>query len=258
MTEIIVSLFRKMNEQTSNLGEFRRQYDTNQIARYFGLILGIGFIAGGVYFLYLAFKESEPILWAVMGFCFLFTLLLGLFLIKRFRDNRGGAIKIHEKGLDITINNKRYIGTWEDFEWVKEIIIENRAKGFVVSHAYNYIAKLKNGDEFTIDEIFFGVKEVGELLQDKTAKILYPKYLQQIQNGEKVKFGDIYLDLSGITENSKTHLWSNIYGFEVEYGNIEVYPQFGKAIWKGNFANIPNSHIFIKILEHFVREFDAK
>jgi hypothetical protein len=247
-----------MNEQPPNLGILEYEYDTNQIGRYFGLIAGTSLIGIGLIGFLFALRETEKLIWIIMGLLFIFFSVIGIVLIKRFRDNQGGIVRLYAKGLDVTNNGKKYVALWKEFEWIKEIITENRVNGIHVSNNYLYIVKLKNGEVFSLDQTFFGVKDIGERLSAETLKLFYPQYLREIRNGGRVNFEEIGLDSKGLTVNGKTYLWSGIYGFTIEEGLIEVFPEFGKSIWQKAYADIQNPHVFVKLLEDFVKEFDGK
>jgi hypothetical protein len=247
-----------MNEPSPNLGIFEYEYDTNQNSRYFSLLVGCGLLGIGLIGFALALRGNVLIIWLSMFFLFILFSILGFILVKRFRNNRSGNVKIYAKGLDITIDEKRYVATWKDFEWIKEIITENKANGIWVSNNYQYIIKLKNGDEFVLDNVFSEVQEIGERLSNEIVKLLYPQYLRDIRNGGKVEFDEISMDSAGLSVKDKKHSWSQIERFEIEAGTIEIFAKSGQTIWQKTYSNIQNPRVFVKLLEYFVKESDGK
>lgn len=243
-----------MADVSKDLGELEREYDTNQIGRYFGLIVGIGLIGGGIYLGISAALTSEKIIWILGGFLAIFLVAIGSFFIRRFLKNRGGTILLYQNGLDVTINGKRYIAPWDEIAAVQEIIERNLVNGIHVSDTYSYFVRLKNDDYFLLDQTFFGVKEIGEIICDETYKRLYPQLLQKIRNGEKVVFGNISIDSGGLSANGKTFLWTYLSGFTWEDGEIKLNDQKGKKVWSELYPNIPNGHIFVAILPEFIRK----
>lgn len=236
------------------LGALEREYDTNQIGRYLTLVISIGLIGGGAYLIYSAALAREMIIWIMGGILAALLIFIGVMMIRRFLNNRGGTIRLYRNGLEAVINGKSYVGTWDDFEGIQEIITENRVNGIHVSSTYSYFVKLKNGDYFLLDETFFGVKEIGERLRDETFERLYPASLKGIESGEKVNFGKILIDSSGLTTDNRTFLWTQLGDFTIEGGDIKLTDKNGKKVWSEIYANVLNAHVLAVILRDFIKK----
>jgi hypothetical protein len=94
------------------------------------------------------------------------------------------------------------------------------------------------------------VEELGNQVQKGTAACCFP--LAAIQNGQRVTFGPLALDLKGLYSGKKELTWQEIKGVKIAQGVISIKKEKGWFNWATvTVPQIPNFWIFYELIGRF-------
>ncbi|MFZ6027235.1 MAG: DUF6585 family protein [Chloroflexota bacterium] len=178
-----------------------------------------------------------------LGIIFLIMGILRLFQAWR---NWPLAANLYEGGIEYT-----------DRKGTRQISLD-QVEGFylhVVRYTYYYIIPAgttylatvtqKGGEVIVLDNRLSKIKQLCEGFQERLASVQMPAYLAKIQAGQRIEFGVLSLDQSGIYQGNKSLPWAEVGKVTLEDGTLSISRQGKWGNWaKYPFSQIPNAALF--------------
>ncbi|MCK5923651.1 MAG: hypothetical protein KAG66_22145, partial [Methylococcales bacterium] len=113
------------------------------------------------------------------------------------------------------IRGKKVVITlWDDVMQVFQQIMTVRRRGFRRRTTHLFTIKTKEGTDIRLGNLFEGIVEIGETVQDEVTRRLLPDILARYKMGEAIQYtSTITLNKEGIQVRNKAVDWGDIEGF---------------------------------------------
>ncbi len=142
-----------------------------------------------------------------------------LFFLWLVFKGRGAHAQLFEQGFVISCGGQTISGRWDDIVSVTQRIMTVLL--FVTSYtSYKYTLTLANGETMRVDNSFGDIEELGQAIQQRSAKALLPHATESYQSGASLRFGVISISQAGISNGKETVPWSDI--DRVTFGEMTV------------------------------------
>ncbi|GHO56807.1 DUF6585 family protein [Ktedonobacter robiniae] len=152
---------------------------------------------------------------------------------------RNRRIYIYEHGLLAVRTNGVEAVRWEEIAIVWHKVTRNKN-----SITHSYTLQRKDGSEFKLGFFFRTNQKLGSMIEEETARLLFPQARASYQQGQPLYFGPLTLDLSGLTYNTKFLPWNEVE--EIQFGRtVIVVKKQGKIFnWASiSYGDIPNQRV---------------
>jgi hypothetical protein len=238
----------QMVAEIYHLGTLRREFapDTWMEMGILGMFfIGCLFaISYGTYHIY-STSSSDYIGLFVILICFgpfpLFF-LIKLIVIYRRRNSR---IFVYEHGLLAVRNNSVDAVRWEEIVSVWYRVRRSRHGRYGDTRP----SILQRRDSSTLKlGSFSSNEELGNMIAQETADLLFPETLATYQQGQPLSFGPFTLDQSGLTYKRKSLSWNEVTNIQFANGFISIKKQGKFFAWtKVAYEAIPNLRVFQRL-----------
>ncbi len=244
------------------LGQFKSEYSSKGRGRWvtvaFGLLLLAATPVSLLIALYVGYDtlqrrgwvkvaESVALPLIIAGVCFL--LALGI-LITAWR-NWTLAAAVYDNG--VALNSRKGVQqmAWADVTAVWQAVTKHYTNGVYTGTTHVYTLQSNTGEKLVFDDrLGKGVEQLGTALQDGVSKVLFPRYAQALDNGQKVTFGPLALDREKFYSGKKELTWAEVPAVKIDKGIISVRKE-GKGWFNWTAVSvpqIPNFYVFITLL----------
>lgn len=234
-----------------------------------GRLLGgiIGVLLGpGIYFgltLFWANSESQTLRELTSTAPFYQYLPLGLGLIAAVMGllslinvwrNWPLAFNAYENGFEYTDRRGTQTVLWEEVEGIRQQIVRYYRYIIIPTGTSYWISlQTQKGGYFILDNRFGKIKKLAEVVQERMANIQLPKYLADLEAGQRIEFGTLGFDQKGVYHFNKSLLWSEVGKVDFNSGNLVISKKGAWGTWlKASVAEIPNAVIFVVIAKRYL------
>jgi hypothetical protein len=152
------------------------------------------------------------------------SIIWGCSYLRQWYFNRGITIQLLENGLDITDKNLKKIELfWNEIEAVKQNNVKHYSPIIIPFNTYEYTIITTNGTKIHIDDAVKDVKELGQLIQNRTYEFQFPRYKKMYDEGGTISFGKLSISKLGITKDNVNISWKDIKKIEVKDGYVHIF-----------------------------------
>ncbi len=182
------------------------------------------------------------------------ALVVGAFVLWEAWRSWPVAAALYENGLAYNDRGGLKQVRWDDVDGVWQSVTKHYRNGIYVGTTHLYTVQARDGMKIKLDDKLTDVEELGNQIQRGTASVLFPRYWQSLQNGQRVTFGPLALDLKGLYSGKKELTWQEIKGVKIAQGVISVKKDKGWFNWATvTVPQIPNFWIFYELIGRFAK-----
>jgi hypothetical protein len=196
------------------------------------------------------FANSDPLFvyWPAVAGAGL--LLAGLWLLFSMIRNWNTTATVYERGVALSDPRGLRHFSWEDVGEVLQSITNVYRNGSLSQTRYVYTVRTHNGQTFTFDNRFVHIKELGEAIQSNVTALVLPRYVQALNDGQRLAFGPVSIDRQGLSTRQKSLSWDEIKAVKLHNGIMTVEQASGNGRnWAAiDVAKLPNLWAFCQIL----------
>ena len=209
-----------------------------------------------------------PILGLVIPlFGLVFVLIGGLALLKAFR-NRNLRVYVHEQGVVYLKRNGNEVIRWDQIAAVWHKVkkrtsttsTRNPSTGYTTTSTsttiyHSYIVQRADGAKVVFDGTFSRLRELGQTIEQGSARYLLPRAIAAFNAGQPVVFGKMYVNFSGVSDGKKTLPWSELKSIKVDENNgtIAIRKQGKWLNWSNlSLSETPNILVFEALVNSIV------
>jgi len=250
-------------QSVMGLGQFKTEYAARGRGRWvsvaFGLLLLAATPVSLLVALYVGYTTMEnrglvKVAAAVIAplIIALVCLVLGAWILFSVWRNWTLAAAVYENG--VALNSRKGVQqmTWADVSAVWQSVTKHYTNGVYTGTTHVYTLQSNTGEKLVFDDrLGKEVETLGQALQNGVSSALYPRYMQALDNGQKITFGPLALDRAKFYSGKKELTWAEIPAVKIEKGIISVKKE-GKGWFNWTAVSvpqIPNFYVFITILE---------
>lgn len=219
------------------------------------LIMGIGFVAGGVVLEgQSADGAGSELIMGLLGLLFvvggLYCLLYGV-IYKNWRVYVYQHGFVHKKG-----NQAAQPFRWDQIEAVWYNVIRHYRNGIYTGTTHNYRVRRVDGYQIVLNDRFTKVGELGDLVNNQVTAAKLPQVIAAYNAGQTITFGPLSLSTRGIQNASGNLLpWAEIKDVSLQKGYVAV-SKAGKWLrWSSRpVREIPNVFLFIALVRNILKK----
>jgi hypothetical protein len=191
----------------------------------------------------------------LLKFALLGLVLLGFGVggIRRIWRTRGLRVLVFEEGLARLQGGSIEALRWEDIRTVRRASLTGSERTGMAP-ARKLILTGADGREFEFDEGLSGLRELRELVEQRTLPHLFPAALDAWEAGEQVSFGKIDVERDGL-RCGRLLAWAECENVEVAHGMVTVKAAGAwLAFCKVPLQDLYNVHVLFALTE-YVRKY---
>ncbi|MBI3242609.1 MAG: hypothetical protein HYZ49_09990 [Chloroflexi bacterium] len=243
------------------LGAFKSDHSPAKSGRWINVIFsGLIVVAGPVLLLVAAFMaynaytrygiskvdDSGFILPLICG---VIAVPLGLYGLYSAWRNWPLAAALYDNGFAYNDRNGFKQVRWDNIDAVWQNITKHYRNGIYTGTTYLYTVQTKDKQRIVLDNKFKKIEDLGNAIISGSATALFPRYLQALQQGQRLTFGPLAIDPNGIYSGNKSLRWDEIKGIKIHRGTISVKKEGGWFNWAtAGVPQIPNFLIFYNLI----------
>ncbi|HEV2636874.1 MAG TPA: DUF6585 family protein [Actinocrinis sp.] len=210
------------------------------------LVLGIVNILVPIPFLFTAAAAVGLVLAALLWPLGVLVLLRSPLINRGLAQSR---VYVHDNGFI----HARKADSMEAFRWdqittVYQSIVNTRYNGVSTGTKYMYTITRADGRTVKLTQAFEGIGHLGRSISVKVAEAQLPATKAALAEGQKLWFGDVFVDSASVGTSRKTVPWSAVSDLQVRNGQIS-FVQTGKflPLTRTRAAQIPNLPLFLHL-----------
>ncbi|MEU2072739.1 DUF6585 family protein [Streptomyces sp. NPDC013489] len=116
----------------------------------------------------------------------------------------------------------------------------------------------ENGAAIVVGDEFDGIVPFAEGLVDAFSRARVPRDAARLEAGERIDFGLVGIDLSGIAQGGRSIGWQEVERVDVRQGNVEVRRRGDRRPWTTLPApGFPNLAVFLTLADALLRQYDV-
>jgi hypothetical protein len=194
------------------------------------------------------FEFSWPVLAGLAA------LALGGWLLFSTARNWNTAAALYEHGLALNDHTGLRQIRWDAVDGVWQSVTKHYTNGIYTGTTYLYTVQTNDGQKLKFDNKFAKIEELGLAIQKQVSNALFPRYVERLNNGQRLTFGPLAIDLQGIYSGSKSLRWSEIKAVKIQSGNISIKKEGGWFNWASvSVPQVPNFWIFYEIVSRLTK-----
>ena len=231
----------------SNLGACISEHKASRRQIIVYVLLALFFMGAAAYFPLAAPRFSLPLL-VIAGLC----TLAAIGFIGWGLSALGKKVCLYEHGLAYIDQKGEHTWRWQEIDaLVAKVQSVHGHYGGVSSGTFmTYHYELYTGGKkvLSLDTRYADVKELGDVLTQKTAEVLLPRSIQDLRQGTPVTFGKITVSRQGISQGKKVIPWNTIRKVDVQSGDL-ILSQDGKKKALFRIYGLPNAHVLVELVQ---------
>lgn len=200
-------------------------------------------------------------------FGFIFV-LLGILLIVKALLNYNLRVQVYQHGLVFHKRNRNDVIRWDQIAYVWHIVKKttnttrntNYSTGWTTTTTsttayHSYAVQRVDGANFVFDRTFSHLRELGKTIEQESARYLLPQAIAAYNAGQPIKFGNMSVSFSGVSDGRKMLSWSELKSFKVDENNgaIAIRKQGKWLNWSNiSLSKTPNVLVFEALVNSIV------
>lgn len=240
------------------LGALKQEFKRG--SKWFDIGCGVVLLLGGLLLcpVMLFFKATDPSLeWSSFFIITGLIVAVGLggawWLFDTWRNWKLAAA-LYDKGF--ALQNQQGVHTipWTDVKYVWQAITKHYRNGIYTGTTHIYTIVTNTDQKFVLNDQLKKVEELGSAIQQNVSEVLWPQYVQALQNNQRLTFGPLALDAKGLYSGNKALTWEEIKAIKIHQGTISVKKEKGWFSWATvTVPQIPNFLIFWNLVSRFAK-----
>jgi hypothetical protein len=179
---------------------------------------------------------------------------LGLWALFNVWRNWGVSAALYENGLAYNDRTGLRQIRWDQVDGVWQQVTKHYYNGIYTGTTHLYTLQTSDGQKMKFDDKFAKVEELGTGIQKYVSNALYPRYVQALNNGQKVTFGPLAIDREGIYNGNKSLKWAEIKAVKIQSGTISIKKEGGWFNWASvSVPQVPNFWIFYELVSRLTK-----
>ncbi|HET9254770.1 MAG TPA: DUF6585 family protein [Pseudonocardiaceae bacterium] len=205
-------------------------------------------LAGAAMFLFLATAPLKNLA-QDMAYAIAFFAVAAVFIclawlpILNYLRIRNTQIFLYQQGfvyLDKTCTAEPY--GWRNIETVKRSVTTYIPGGTIRT----YTVQRKDGSQLVLTEAIRHISHLGDAIVQAVTNAQLPITTTTLNEGRRLRFGNLSIDLHEITNGQKRLRWDQVDGIVVHNGYVTVYRKDRPGVWmRQRVGAIPNFPVFI-------------
>ncbi|MFE5977882.1 DUF6585 family protein [Streptomyces sp. NPDC056460] len=147
--------------------------------------------------------------------------------------------------------------TWDEIAAVtrQDIRVTN---GITGAGTHRLTIEAEHGAEIVVGDEFDGIVPFAEGLCDAFSRARVPRDAARLEAGERIGFGVVGIDLSGITQGGRRIPWQEVERVDVRQGVVEIRRRGDRTPWTTLPApGFPNLAVFLTLADALLRHHEA-
>lgn len=251
--------------QLAGLGAPKRYFPVRTMKRagaltisLFLLVASILVFLFGLYVTFLAYQKHGPAaiddkltIPLLVAFAFLaFGLATGWMAYSNW--SKGAAV--YEGGMAVRDRTGIQAWRWEDILSLKTAVTRHHFLGIDTGTTQVYKLYNRQNQVLVLRDIYAHVEALAKFIQDGIFPILYEQSARQYLAGQKLIFGPVAIDQTGIQIGKRIFSWSEVQQVSIRRGILKVVRREGG--WNGrasaSVSAIPNLNVLLSIINQVV------
>ena len=145
-----------------------------------------------------------------------------------------------------------HIARWTDVRVLRDITREYR-NGRYVRTTFHYTLRHKNGNEVGLSDANFRPGELcvlGEEIEREITAVRLPRALTALQEGQRLEFGNLAVDINGISDGRDHLPWREVESIDTKDGKIRVKRADRWLNWSSTrVRSIPDVFVLLALAE---------
>ena len=175
-------------------------------------------------------------------------------LISAWRNWRIAAA-LYDNGVAYQTRTGIQQASWSDMTAVWQRVTRHYTNGVYTGTTHQYTIQTNSGQKLVLDDrLGKKVEELGNAVQRGATGALFPRFIQALQNGQRVDFGPLAMDNQKLYAGKKELRWDEIKAVKVNKGVISVKKDQGWFNWTTvTVPQVPNFFIFYDLVGRFTK-----
>lgn len=189
----------------------------------------------------------------ITGFIALVGLACAWWLFDIWRNWKLAAA-LFDKGFALQNQQGLHTIPWSDVKAVWQAVTKHYRNGIYTGTSHIYTIVTNTDQKFVLNDQLKKVEDLGSAIQKNVSEVLWPQYVNALQNGQRLTFGPLALDAQGLYSGNKTLTWAEIKAIKIHQGTISVKKEKGWFSWATvTVPQIPNFFIFWNLVSRFAK-----
>lgn len=156
---------------------------------------------------------------------------------------------VFEHGMILRESKGNYVVMrWTEIRLLANVTRKYR-NGHYMGSSHYYTVLRADGGKTHFSHLFYPDGEVavlGELLQQRITEVRVPKAIEAVTAGQRLDFGDLIVDATGISSKHGTLPWREVESVEAKEGKIVIKKSGNWLRWsKTAVSDIPDVHVLL-------------
>ena len=217
----------------------------------FAILLGVGFLVLFIVILVMPARANQG--GRLPNFRTLIVAFVcvsaGIATLRRAWGLRGLHVIVFPVGLARIQGPQVDVLRWDDINRVTRNP-SVKAKGLTLSTPTELILSSRDGREIVFNENLSRLREMRELVEGNTLKVMLPPAMEALEADETIGFGPVSVSAEGVHCGEQTLPWAGYESAEIAQGNLLVKATGARRPFcKAPLAEVPNVHVLIALAE---------
>jgi hypothetical protein len=250
-----------IDDKSRDLGDPIARFESSTLQKVLYLVFGVLAVllglACGIFLIVVLIDPPDKLrgIFRLGAFAFV-SLAAGVGMLVKWRAMLGAGVIAFEQGL------ARFKGRDCETMRFKDIQVVRRGKpkdgndDVTIGTPMRLTLEGTDGREWVLTESLSGLKELRDIVEERTLRYLLPEALLDLEEGKNLSFGDVGLGPDGLQVPDKAPLpWERLGDVEIDRGKVVI----GLATGKGPYCRlriyqVPNAHVLQAVVEQIRSE----
>ncbi|GAB4446375.1 MAG: hypothetical protein Kow00120_16490 [Anaerolineae bacterium] len=147
---------------------------------------------------------------------------------------------------------------WSSFTELQDTTRVYRLLGVPLYATGRYTLYVKGAPALSVGHELRRARELGALLEEKTAEVMWQSFVVPYQRGKPIPFGSIVINQDRIQQGRKTVLWNDVYDWDLRRGALALRYKDSRnngrdRVARFRFFGTPNAHILARFVESMLQ-----
>jgi hypothetical protein len=183
----------------------------------------------------------------VVGAVVLLVMTLGDMFLSRDK-----LVYVCPAGLLYQHNGKTDAIRWDQVEAFWQRVVRRYSYGIQTGTYHQYTIRRYDGATFKFDDHLYNVGALGDTIARETTRLLWPRFIAAYQAGQTINFGQISLNLQGVSNGKELLPWQQVKEIKVKGGFVSIQKDDNHWLkWRTIQASkIPNVNVFLAMVDY--------
>jgi len=216
-------------------------------------------LVGGLWYTYDQWQHLGP---AIVGRTIIPVLLLTVILFAlgawaawAAYSNWKRAAVLYMNGLAYSDRKGVQAWRWDEVASLTSAVTKHYTNGIYTGTTHTYTLLKNDGSRIVLGDTISNVEELSNRIREKIFPLLYKRYADAYNSGQRVLFGPVAISKSeGLQVGKKAYPWDQVEKIAIHQGFIKISKRDGGWFSGANVAasTIPNVELLISIVDQVV------